>query len=78
MTTTDNVHLLRPVPSSLGVSVHPHPGGDVISVQWVDTNGHRYLMATDPATAHQIGLGLIEATTSETVAAQADTIRNRQ
>lgn len=73
----DDVNLLRPVPASLRVQVHPHTEGDVVSVVMVDAaTGHRHLLATDPDTAYRFGLDLIEATTSETVAAEADRIRD--
>lgn len=70
--------LLRPYTTSVTVNVHPHRDGDVVSVQWVDANGHRYLMALEPEAAHNLGADLTEATTSEAIAAQADSMREQQ
>lgn len=73
MTTTE---LLRPLPSSLRVQVHPHTDGDVVSVVIVDAaTGDQFIVALDPATAHQLGADLTEATTSDAIAAEADRLR---
>ncbi|WP_199255613.1 hypothetical protein [Mycolicibacterium mengxianglii] len=72
----DEPILLRPLPSALGVQVHPHADGDVVSIVWVDMNGGRYLLATDPDTAHQLGTDLLTATTDPDIAAQADQLRD--
>ncbi|MHA3019528.1 hypothetical protein ACXPWS_04565 [Mycobacterium sp. BMJ-28] len=70
------MRLLQPLPSSLGVALHPHVNGDVISIALVDAaTGTRHLVVIDPATAHQLGADLTEATTSPAVQAQADAIR---
>lgn len=69
--------LLRPYSTPVGVFVHPHNDGDVVSVQWVDANGHRYLLALEPEAAHQIGQDLLTATTDPDIGERADHIRNR-
>ncbi|MDX1873991.1 hypothetical protein SBI67_17860 [Mycolicibacterium sp. 120266] len=70
------VTLLRPFPTSIGVQVHPHVDGDVVSVVMLDAaTTARYIIAMDPDTAHQLSRDLHEATTSPAVAAQANAIR---
>lgn len=75
----DDVKLLRPLPSSVGVQVHPHMNGDVVSIVFVDAaTGTRHLLIADPETAHQIGQDLTTATTDPDIAEQADRVRNKQ
>lgn len=74
--TDDDVLLLRPFPDSIGVQVHPHATGDVVSEVFVDAaTGQRVIIARDPETAHRIGQALVVATTDPDVADEADRLR---
>lgn len=75
----DPVIRLYPYPDSVGVQVHPHTAGDVVSEVFIDAaTGRRYIIVRTPATAWQLGTDLIEATTDPDVAAEADAVRARQ
>lgn len=77
--TADAITLLRPYPSSVGVQVHPHVGGDVVSEAFIDAaTGKRYLIARTAATACQLGADLLKATTDPDIAAEADAVSERQ
>lgn len=79
MTTADPVTLLRPYPDSVGVQVHPHVDGDVVSEVFVDAaTGGRYIILRQPSAAMRLGEDLLEATTDPGIAAQADAVRERQ
>lgn len=79
MTTTDPVTMLRPYPDSVGIQVHPHVDGDVVSEVFVDAaTGGRYIILRQPSSALRLGKDLLEATTDPGIAAQADAVRERQ
>jgi hypothetical protein len=77
MTSADEPLLLRPYPNSVGVVVHPHPDGDVLSEVFIDAaTGQRVIILRDPATANRIGEDLVMATTDADIAAEAERIRD--
>ena len=68
--------LLRPYPESVGVQIHPHPEGDVVSELFIDAaTGERVIILRDPATAHRLGEDMLVATTDPDLAAEADRVR---
>ncbi len=75
---TDDVVMLRPLPSSVGVQVHPGNDHDLVSIVMVDAaTGRRHLLLTDPDTALYLGDNLVHACTDPEVAAQADRLREQ-
>lgn len=75
----DRVLFLRPYPDSIGVQVHPHVDGDVVSEVFVDAaTGQRVMILRQPSAAYQLGKDLLEATTDPRIAAEADAVRERQ
>ncbi|MCB0934362.1 MAG: hypothetical protein KDB71_21090 [Mycobacterium sp.] len=74
---SDAIDLVRPLPDSIAVAVHPHKCGDVVSISMVDAaTGARRMLVTDPATAHQLATDLLTATTDPDIAAEADRVRD--
>ncbi|WP_155726842.1 hypothetical protein [Mycobacterium avium] len=75
----DPVTMLRPYPDSVGVQVHPHVDGDVVSEVFVDAaTGGRYIILRQPSAALRLGEDLLEATTDPEIARQADAVRERR